>query len=102
MKYTFKIASEFVSRFKGILLISIGVGIAVFIFLKIVAPLLFAKGAEKIGITGRYRVEDIPTYILSDVSHGLTKVNPNGEVAPALASSWDVNNDGTIWTFYCR
>ena len=83
-------------------MISIGIGIAGFIFLKIVAPLLFAKEAEKIGITGRYQVEGIPTYILSDVSHGLTKVSPNGEVAPALASSWDVNNDGTIWTFHLK
>lgn len=100
MKYTLKIAAEFVSRFKGILLIGIGFGIVSFIFLKIAAPLLFTKKAVKIGITGRYSVEDIPSYILADVSSGLTKIGTGGEAEPAIASSWESNSDGTIWTFH--
>ena len=102
MKYTLKIASEFISRFRGILLVGIAFGIVVFIFLKIVAPILFTKEAEKIGITGRYRVEEIPSYILSDVSQGLTKVTPNGEVAAALATNWQASDQGKVWLFHLK
>ncbi|MGQ9631743.1 MAG: ABC transporter substrate-binding protein [bacterium] len=33
---------------------------------------------------------------------GLVEVNPKGEIVPALASSWEVSEGGTVWTFRLR
>ena len=32
----------------------------------------------------------------------LVYFNPEGELQPALAESWDISEDGTVYTFYLR
>lgn len=56
------------------------------------------KTTENVGYAGTYTVQTLPDEILQDVSYGLTKINEKGEVLPAAAESWKVENDKT-YTF---
>ncbi len=44
-------------------------------------------------------IDDV-TY--QNIFEGLTKIQANGEVSPALAKSWDISEDGLIYTFYLQ
>lgn len=59
-----------------------------------------------IGVAGIYAESDFPNFlpedILNNVSRGLTKVNPKGEVVPDIAKSWEIKDDGKTYVFYLR
>lgn len=38
----------------------------------------------------------------ANVFQGLTQFGPDGSVKPALAKSWDVTEDGKVWTFHLQ
>ena len=38
----------------------------------------------------------------ANIFEGLTRIDRNGEVKPALASSWDISPDGKIYVFFLR
>jgi peptide/nickel transport system substrate-binding protein len=44
----------------------------------------------------------IDEIVYANVFEGLTRIGPNGEVQPALAGSWDISEDGTVYTFTLR
>jgi ABC-type transport system substrate-binding protein len=39
---------------------------------------------------------------MSAYAEGLTSITPEGEIVGGLAESWDVSEDGTVYTFYLR
>ncbi|CTQ49711.1 ABC transporter substrate-binding protein [Jannaschia donghaensis] len=41
----------------------------------------------------------IDEVVYANLFEGLTRFGPDGSVQPALAQSWDVSDDGTVWTF---
>ncbi len=41
----------------------------------------------------------IDEVVYANVFEGLTRFGPDGRVQPALAESWNVSDDGTVWTF---
>lgn len=41
----------------------------------------------------------IDEIVYANVFEGLTRVGANGEVLPALAESWDISDDGRVYTF---
>lgn len=41
----------------------------------------------------------IDEVVYANVFEGLTRIGPSGEVLPALAESWTVSDDGTVYTF---
>ena len=41
----------------------------------------------------------IDEIVYANVFEGLTRINRNGEVLPALAKSWEISNDGLTYTF---
>ncbi|MCM2131666.1 peptide ABC transporter substrate-binding protein [Larsenimonas rhizosphaerae] len=49
-------------------------------------------------ITGGVWEEDI----LRDIYEGLVSVSSEGDIIPGVAESWNVSDDGTIWTFTLR
>lgn len=100
LRYISKFLTAFISRFKGIMLIGILLGVVVFILVRFVIPEFFGKNVERIGMTGRYFVDNLPESVVGQVSDGLTKVDTEGDVQPDLAESWDVSNDGKTWTFH--
>src|SRR5690606_18464960 len=44
----------------------------------------------------------IDEILYANVFEGLTRIGANGEVLPALAESWDVSEDGKVYTFKLR
>jgi len=38
----------------------------------------------------------------ANIYEGLTRFGPDGSILPALAASWDVTEDGKVWTFSLR
>ena len=42
----------------------------------------------------------IDEVVYANVFEGLTRFNSNGEVIPALARSWDISDDGLVYTFH--
>ncbi len=44
----------------------------------------------------------IDQVLYSNVFEGLTKFGPSGEILPSLAESWEVSDDGTVYTFHLQ
>ncbi|MEZ5913406.1 MAG: ABC transporter substrate-binding protein [Paracoccaceae bacterium] len=42
----------------------------------------------------------IDEVVYANVFEGLTRFGPDGAILPALAESWDISDDGTVWTFH--
>ena len=40
--------------------------------------------------------------VIADCIDGLTQMDESGAAVPAIASSWDVENEGTLYTFHLR
>jgi len=62
-------------------------------------PYLTKPDAERIGVTGRYHIEEIPVEILSLAGQGLTKMGEDGQATASLAESWESSDDAKTWTF---
>ena len=44
----------------------------------------------------------IDEVVYANVFEGLTRINQNAEVLPALAESWNISTDGLTYTFKLR
>lgn len=77
------------------------VGIAVFILLKNVLPLLPQfKPKLKVGLVGQYTLNTLPLLVTKTLGKGLFKLTPAGEVEPDLAESWRLTDEGTRYLVY--
>jgi len=55
-----------------------------------------------IGVTGAYTVDGIPPFILNKLSRGLTAVDANGKIRPAIASDWEIQDSGKTYVFHLK
>jgi peptide/nickel transport system substrate-binding protein len=99
-RYIFRLILAFFIRFKWILLSGIVFGILFFLSLNVFGSSIFIGQRVRIGMTGRFRLDNLPNSILGYVSQGLTAVSENGEVSPGIASSWENRDGGKTWTFH--
>ena len=44
----------------------------------------------------------IDEVVYANIFEGLTRYNPDGTIAPALAESWEISDDGSVYTFKLR
>lgn len=102
LRYIWRLNSAFISKFKFILVGGAVLGILGFILLAKVSPFLTKGKVERIGLTGRFRPDNLPIEILSLMGTGLTEIDEAGNVRPALAESWQVDEDGKVWIFHLK
>lgn len=102
LRYITRLISAFISRFKGLIILGVVFGVFFFFFFRYIGPIFWGRNVERIGVTGRYRTEDIPEEILSHVTSGLTKISDDGVVEPSLAESWETPDKGKTWVFHLK
>ena len=54
------------------------------------------------GIIGLYSQDSLPPQVLSLISKSLVSIDQNGKTTPSIATSWQVNNDATLYTFHLK
>ncbi|OGM27250.1 hypothetical protein A3D00_03940 [Candidatus Woesebacteria bacterium RIFCSPHIGHO2_02_FULL_38_9] len=102
IRYLIRLFLAYVTRFKILILAGIFIGVIIFLVLHFVFPVFFGKNVRRIGITGKYHVEELPKDILALVGAGLTKINIHGEIEEGLAKSWETKDGGKTWDFFLK
>lgn len=95
--------SAFLRKHGTLLLISV-VGASVFfsLFIPNVANRLETKPRRYIGMVGSYTLQTLPQTIQEKISAGLTTVEDDGSVSPAVAARWSVEDDGKTYRFVIK
>jgi len=91
-------------KWRKTIFISFLIGLVVFFILKFgvnyFIPLIPFTQQESVGLVGAYTTDDLPSSILFDVSKGLTYIADDETIKPALASSWEIQNNGKKYIFH--
>ncbi len=65
--------------------------------------LVVAIGADPTGLDPESVMNNESGFVMSAIFDGLTSYKPGtSEVAPGLAESWDISDDGKVYTFHLR
>jgi peptide/nickel transport system substrate-binding protein len=99
LRYILRLIGAFLSRFKVLMILCVGLGIVIFFLFKFLLPILSEGKTTRIGLTGRYTLSDLPSSILDKVGDGLTKLDAKGNVEPDLSSKWETPDKGKTWIF---
>lgn len=99
LRYLLRLIWAFLSRFKVIIGIGIFFGIILFLVFTLIFPKIGGWQTTRVGLTGRYTVNTLPTNILNLISLGLTKMDETGNVLPGLAAEWSTPDKGKTWVF---
>ena len=102
LRYYFRLTTAFLSRFKGIIFVGIVAGILIFLAIQVLTPILKVKKIQIIGVAGRYQTSNLPDFIIKQISTGLTAIDSNHIVQPALATSWESPDKGKTWFFHLQ
>lgn len=97
-RYIYRLIQAFLKKFKGVIFIGLIIGIIFFLFLIFLLPSMTST-KQKIGLVGRYTVDNLPEEISTKISNGLTKTDELGNVVPSLAKSWETTDGGKTWIF---
>lgn len=74
-------------------------------------PAVFAADSNVLNIMIEVEVESLDPQeatdgtsfeVLADYTDGLTQMDADGAAVPAIAESWDISEDGTVYTFHIR
>jgi peptide/nickel transport system substrate-binding protein len=101
LRFLIRLTNAFIAKWKWVISMGIILGIGGYFSLpKLIKYLPQPQKTIKIGILGKFNLQEIPSDILIKLSRGLTKVDNDGNLLPDLASNWTVSPDGKIYTFY--
>lgn len=105
-RYYIWLFRAYVKKWKKTILLSAVFGAAIFfiliaLFTLYVRPNL-ERQVQKIGYWGTYEIASIPDTVLSDISYGLTTVEPGVGIKPAAAEKWEVQDDGKTYVFHLK
>jgi len=101
LRFLVRLTFAFLKKRFFFILAGIFLGILFFNLSPLIVSLLpKPRRVEKIGVVGKYQVNELPSEILKKISIGLTKNTSEGKFEPDLADSWEFSPDGKIYTFY--
>ena len=100
----FWLIKAYVKRWGKVITLSFILGLLIFFGLalgsKHILAMLPTEKKERIGVIGAYTADNLPFFITSNISRGLTKIAPDGSIQPDIAKRWDVTNNGRTYTFH--
>lgn len=100
LRLTFKVFVTFIARFRSVIFIGTVIGVLLFIIGFLVVPRISGSKTQRIGVTGRYYTDTLPSWMLHLIGDGLTRIDSeNGSVLPSLAESWESQDEGKKWIF---
>lgn len=105
-RYYFWLLKAYIKRWKKTILYSLLVGFIIsgigILFLNFyILPSLDNK-IQRIGVSGVFTPESLPSTILSDVSYGLTRIGEDGQIQPGAAHTWEIKQDGKEYIFHLK
>lgn len=98
-RFYFLLSQAFLRKHKRIIILSLAITILLVFFLPKLITLNLLGKQQKIGLIGRYNLNNLPYEITSLISYGLTIPLPNGSIEPGLAESWEVEENGKVYIF---
>ena len=90
---------DFWQKSKKIFMLAFILGIVFFFFAYRLLFNTLQDNTQRIGLVGKYNIQELPLEIQKLISNGLTKVTEDGSVEPFLAESWEIKNDGKEYVF---
>lgn len=99
LRYITRLLSAFSVRFRAVILVATFFGVFIFLAFRLFGFSVLGRSYERIGIVGRYRLENLPDSLLTLIGNGLTTINDDATVAPDLADSWQTPDGGQTWIF---
>lgn len=72
------------------------------LFTPVIARIFEQKPTTYIGLVGNYTLTSLPEEIQKKVSMGLTSINDDGSVSPALSSRWSIEDEGQTYRFVIK
>lgn len=100
LRFLSRLAKAFLLKWYLLIILGIFWGAVTYFFIpRIVKHIPLPLKVIKIGVLGKYTIEEIPDDILKELSRGLTKQSDNGLVLPDISSSWQISPDGQVYTF---
>jgi peptide/nickel transport system substrate-binding protein len=98
IRFYHRIVSAFWQKRKRLVIVGFLAGIASFFLIYYFFNFKQEK-IEKIGLVGKFTLNELPLEIQRLISDGLTEVNPDGSPQPSLSNSWETKNDGKEYLF---
>lgn len=97
---------EYIKKWGKTILLCFAIGLVAFFLLIKEGGQVFSKiplkRSETIGVVGAYTPDSLPDYISLQMSSGLTTISDNGTPKPALAKSWEIQNNGKRYVFHLK
>lgn len=92
--------AAFFKKHGKLVLLSMVIGVLVFVLLpSLITSIPFLKPTLYVGRVGSYSLAQLPRDIQEKISFGLTQSSENGEVIPALASTYSREENGKSYRF---
>lgn len=105
LRYYYWLTIGFISKnFKLIVLSFIVTAVGTLSFISIspyVLNIIIPK-KEVIGMIGRFSFDNLPDEILVKISNGLLYIDDKGQFVPAIASSWEIKDNGREYRIHLK
>lgn len=104
-RYYYWLIKEFLSKHLKLILLSFFISFLFIIGIISLSPYLtniLSTKKRVIGLAGSYDFNTIPDEITDEISNGLVYINKQGEIIPALASTWEVRGSGKEYRFHLK
>jgi ABC-type transport system substrate-binding protein len=102
----FWILKAYIRKWGKIIAVSFVGGLLIFFILlstsRFLLRFLPLEHKTSIGVVGAYTIDSLPIEIVRKVSMGLSRITPDGSIAPDVAMSWDIVNGGKKYVFHLR
>src|SRR3989344_2659024 len=86
-----------------VIALSFLLGLAIFFLLVTTSPFLArlipSEKKVTVGVVGAFSVHNLPSFIVGKISQGLTTVDRNGQIKPAVAAAWQTEDNGKRFVF---